>query len=566
MSYTKIKVYILINCTLFIVNYTLYSQESHSLYQNQTFRHYDRYVYNADHRFHTSVKPFLNHQVDSFVNIDSSYRIPVNNKAWDIVLNRSLIKFNKNGFKFTIDPLMNYEVGKGNGFDHISWISTRGFLINGTIGKNFSFSTQFNENQSEFNDYRKDIVSEDGVIYGQGRPKNYSGKYPLFIRIPRRILGKPKYKVDGYDYAFSEAYVAYQAGKHFNFQFGHGKNFIGDGYRSLLLSDHAFSYPFFKITTDIWNIKYVNLWSQHQDFTTKYPYGNAYDKKWASMHYLDWSVAPWLNIGFFEAIIWQNSDSIGHRGFDINYANPVIFFRPVEFSVGSPDNALLGLNGKLTLFKKHVFYGQFMLDEFKFSHVKEGIKHKLNPGDSTVQWGWWGNKYAIQAGYKTFDLFGMKHLDIQTEINYARPYIYSHLSSLKNYGHYNVSLAHPLGSNFMESVSFIRYNYERLFFEGRFSYAKHGRDTAGLNFGNDIFKPYTDRQVWQEYGNKLGQAETVTLKYASFTLAYLVNPATNLNIYISYSNRNEASASINSKQSLITFGIRTSLQNFYYDY
>lgn len=442
--------------------------------------------------------------------------------------------FNKDQFKFTIDPLMNYEAGKEAEFDNISWINTRGFLINGAIGDNFSFSTRFNENQAVFNDYRGNIVSDYGVVPGQGRPK--------------------RHKDIGYDYAFSEAYVSYQATQHFNFQFGHGKNFIGDGYRSLLLSDHAFSYPYFKITTDVWNIKYVNLWSQHQDFTTKYPYGTAYDKKWASMHYLDWSVTPWLNIGLFEAIIWQNADSTGHRGFDVNYANPVIFFRPVEFSVGSPDNALMGINGKLTLWKNQIFYGQFMLDEFKLSEIKN------------LSEGWWGNKYAIQAGYKTYDLFNLKHIDIQTEVNYARPFIYSHLSSLKNYGHYNVPLAHPMGSNFLESVSFVRYNYKRIFFEGRFSYAKHGRDTVGLNFGNDIFKPYTTRPEWHEYDNKLGQAESVTLKYATVTLAYLINPATNLNVYLSYTNRNESSASINTNQSLITFGIRTSLQNFYYDY
>ncbi|MDA3893513.1 MAG: hypothetical protein PF517_17755 [Salinivirgaceae bacterium] len=524
----------------------LFAQESHSPYQNHTFRHYDRYVYNSDQRFHTSVKPFLNHQIDSIVNIDSIYRLPVNKKVWDIVFNRSLIQFNKDGFQFTIDPLFNYEMGKDPDQTDISWINTRGFLINGSIGENFSFSTRFNENQAVFNDYRLNIVQNHGVIPGQGRPKDYKGK--------------------GYDYAFSEAYINYQAGKYFNFQMGHGKNFIGDGYRSLLLSDNAFSYPFFKITTDIWHIKYMNLWMQHQDFTTKYPYGAAYDKKWASIHYLDWSVTPWLNIGLFEAIIWQNSDSTGHRGFDVNYANPVIFFRPVEFSVGSPDNALMGINGKLTLWKNQIFYGQFMLDEFKLSHIKDGIKHKLNPNDSTINWGWWGNKYAIQAGYKTFDIFNVKHLDIQTEVNYARPFMYSHLSSLKNYGHYNVSLAHPLGSNFLESVSFLRYNYKRLFFEGRFSYAKHGRDTAGLNFGNDIFKSYNDREDWQEFGNELSQAEPVILKYATVSVSYLINPSTNLNVYLSYTNRSESSASINTNQGFITFGIRTSLQNFYYDY
>ena len=58
------------------------------------------------------------------------------------------------------------------------------------------------------------------------------------------------------------------------------------------------------------------------------------------------------------------------RGFDPNYANPFIFYRPVEFSVGSSDNALVGANIKITPFKNHIFYTQFIFDEFLLSEIK----------------------------------------------------------------------------------------------------------------------------------------------------------------------------------------------------
>jgi len=525
---------------VFVWQIRVEAQESHSLYQNQNFPHQDRYVYQADHRFHTSVRPFLKAQVDSIVRFDSLYRIPTQKKAVDMIFNRSLVQYQKGDFGFTLDPLFNFELGKDPDQSKKSWINTRGVMVNAQLGKMVSVSTSFYENQVLFNDYRRERVNQFGVVPGQGWPKAY--------------------KKTGFDYGLAEAYVSFTPGKHFNFTFGHGKNFIGDGYRSLLLSDHAFNYPFFRITTDFWHIKYVNLWAQFQDLTTGHPYGEAFDKKWGSFHYLDWSVTPWLNLGFFEAIIWQHADSTGIRGFDFNYANPVIFLRPVESSVGSPDNALMGLNGKITLFGDHVFYGQMMIDEFKIREIKADFQHRMNPSDTTIQWGWWANKWAFQMGYKTFDLFGFKHLDIQSEFNYVRPYMYSHLITKQNYGHYNASLAHPLGSNFWESVSFVRYNYKRLFFEGRYSYAKHGSDTAGLNFGNDIYAPYTTHA--QEYGNYMGQAQEVTLKYTSFMVAYLVNPRTNLNIYVNYTMRKENSL----EQSLFTFGIRTSLQNFYYDF
>lgn len=536
MLYRNILVFCLSGLGLISVR----GQETFSLYQSSSFQHFDRFLYTGQARFHTSVKPYVNSQVNQFVQWDTLYRYPTQSKWADALFNRSLIAFERGDFAFSIDPLLNFEYGKDMNETDASWINTRGILVNAKLGKMVSVSSSFYENQAMFNDYRRDLVSASAVIPGQGRPKAY--------------------KLTGFDYGFANADVSFTPNNHFTFTLGHGKNFIGDGYRSLLLSDHAFNYPFFRIVTDFWHIKYVNLWAQFQDISKSHPYGEAYDKKWGAFHYLDWSITPWLNVGFFEAVIWQHADSTGVRGFDINYANPVIFMRPVEFSVGSPDNALMGLNLKMTLFKKHVLYGQLFIDEFKTSNVKADFKHWIHPDDTTIQWGWWANKWAFQAGYKTFDLFGLQHLDLQGEFNYVKPYMYSHLITKQNYGHYNASLAHPLGSNFWESLIFLRYQYKRLFFEGRYSYAIHGSDTAGLNFGNNIYEAYDTRV--HEYGNYLGQAEKVVLKYTTARISYLVNPRTNMNVYVGFTLRKENE----DEKKLITFGICTSLQNFYYDF
>ena len=63
------KAVLLISLLIFNIS-LLVSQESHSIHQNHMFRHYDRYVYNADARFHTSVKPFQMRQVEAVVNTD----------------------------------------------------------------------------------------------------------------------------------------------------------------------------------------------------------------------------------------------------------------------------------------------------------------------------------------------------------------------------------------------------------------------------------------------------------------------------------------------------------------
>ncbi len=522
----------------------IFGQEAYSIYEDQWLNHYERYVYAKKARFHTSVRPYLLRQVDTLVNTDSLYQIAVNKKWKDIVLNRSMVKLNKEELFFTIDPLFQFEYGKDEDQTGKSWINTRGIMVNARLGKKVAVTTLFRETQSLFNDYRHDRVQDIGVIPGQGRPKSF--------------------ETDGYDYGIAEGTVTYQPDHHFTFTLGHGKNFFGDGYRSMMLSDNSFNYPYFRITTDFWHIKYVNLWAQFQDLTVPHNYGIPYDKKWGSFHYLSWTATTWLSIGFFEAIIWQNADTSGYRGFDVNYANPVIFTRPVEFSVGSSDNALMGISGKITLWQKQVFYGQMVIDEFKMSDIKAGIKHELNPSDTTILWGSWTNKWAFQAGYKTFDIFNIEHLDLQAEFNYVRPYTYSHTITRQNYGHYNQSLAHPLGSNFWETVLIGRYNYKRLFLEAKYSFALHAKDTAGLNFGSDIYKDYDTH--FQAYHNEIAQGEQIRLKNLNLTAAFLVNPRTNFNVYLGYIRRSEETLGKTYNQNLVVFGIRTSLHNVYWDF
>lgn len=513
----------------------LNAQQPYNLIFNHSYQHIERDLYNSDSRFHTAIKPYLKNQTDTISNYDDVLQIETTKKIWDIVFNKSLIKKKYKHFEFSIDPAINLELGFDNDYDQKSWVNTRGIFIRAGIGDNFAMGTQFLENQAMFNDLRNDRIKQltQRVIPGQGLSKIF------------------KQKPNGYDYYFSDAYISYSPSKYFNFQLGTGKNFFGDGYRSLLLSDNSFNYPHFKITTDIWQIKYVNLWAQFQHLRDSRPDVAMNTKKWGAFQYLSWNVTQWLNLSLFEAVIWRDQDSIrGHRGFDIHYANPVIYLRPVEWCVGSPDNIIVGAAGKITLLKKTALYGQLVFDEFKISVLRKRD-------------GWHGNKWGIQAGLKSYDLFSVERLDFQTELNVVRPFMYSH-DPVTNYTHFNQPLAHPLGSNFAEAVTFLRYGYKRLFFDVQLIFAKHGADTANLNYGNNLFLPYSTYA--QNYGNKFFQADEVNLKILNATVSFLINPAYNLNVYTGIIVRNETSSTINRQQKLIVFGIRTSLHNFYWDF
>jgi hypothetical protein len=356
----------------------------------------------------------------------------------------------------------------------------------------------------------------------------------------------------GFDFNNASGYIAWQASKYLDFQFGHGKNFIGDGYRSLLLSDNSSDNLFFKATLNVWHLKYMVLLNQYVDLqdTTTLPGGFA--RKYSAIHYLSWAVSKRVTLSLFDAVVWSAVDTAGnYRGFDVQYLDPVIFLRPVEFNLGSPDNALLGINYSVIVGKHSVFYGQVMLDEFILSKFIAGQ-------------GYWANKQGFQFGFKTFDAFHIKNLYLQSEFNYVKPYTYSEQHESINYGASNQPLADPFGANFYESVNFARYHYKRFYFQYEFLYAIYGQDPPGLNYGGDIYKSY-DTYV-SAYGNYVGQGIRTRLLYHNLSASFLINPTYNLNFTVGAVFRNLSTASSSANTHYFYIGLRTSLRNLYYDF
>ena len=532
---TILFIFVFLLSPLFLAAQNLY------LYHNTDYnRNMEQAGYSSGIHFHTSIRSWRVGDLQKITNYDSIkqlYRInrtiekKWKQKAWDKFLNDDIITLYRKNFWFAINPLMNFDFGYESNDKNSRYVNTRGFEAKGGIGKAFSFYTSFHENQATFVNYLNSNIHKTKVVPGQGKVRTF-------------------YE-DGFDFAYSTAYIAFDAGKYFQFQLGYGKNFIGDGYRSLILSDNSFNYPFLKITANFWHIKYMVVYAQMMDIRENLGPAVGYQKKWSTMHYLDWAISRRVNIGIFETVIWQNQDSTGYRGFDLSYLNPIIFLRPVEFSNGSPDNMLLGLNASVIVGKHSVFYGQLILDEFKLDEMRNGS-------------GWWANKYGWQLGFKSYNTFNLKNLYFQTEFNWVRPYTYSHDNVVTNYGHYNAALAHPMGANFYESVSFLKYNYRRFFFSYEFQYAQYGLDEDGKNYGKNIYESYKDHV--NDYGNFVGQGLLTTVLYNDITVSWLINPAYNLNLAIGYTNRTSTNNREKISTSFFHIGLRTSLDNFYYDF
>ena len=122
----------------------------------------------------------------------------------------------------------------------------------------------------------------------------------------------------------------------------------------------------------------------------------------------------------------------------------------------------------------------------------------------------------MQIGAKSFSMFKIKGLNFQTEFNYVRPYTYQHRTTGQNYGQFNQPLAHPLGANFYESVSFLSYRWRNFMVEGKFNYVKAGKDRAQKNDGSYVFNNYDTRA--SEYGNYVGSGLETKIIYKEFRM------------------------------------------------
>jgi hypothetical protein len=536
----------------------LSAQPLNSIYDNKELVSFEKYIYSADSVFHTSIRPFLVSDLKKALNYNKvwySYlkatgdRQPATGKTdslplspsphppfslLNLVFNTNLISVTKKDYGFTIDPMFDFGYGYDFANDRSSWVNTRGFLVEGYLGKTFAFSSRFYESQSKVPLWIDKYISLRNVMPGQGRVKPFG--------------------IDAWDYGVASGYISWSPGKFFNFQFGQGKQFFGDGYRSLILSDFSSSHPYFMITTTFWKIKYVNLYSQfsHPDVIANNSGGDpVFSKKYSTMHYLSFAPTKKWNISLFEAIVWQAYDSSFTRGFDISYLNPVIFYRPVEYNLGDGDNALIGANLRFSPTKTIALYGQLLIDEFKIKEMTSGK-------------GWSGNKYAWQLGAMGFDVFGISNLSLQAEFNLIRPYTYSHYSLVQNYSNNKEPLAHPDGANARETVVIAKYNSGRLYFNLKYVWEGTGLDSAGIDYGKNIFRSPIDAP--NEYGNKTGQGLYTKLNQLDLSVSYLVNPSTDMNLFVGYIYRTEKNRIMNNAYSYINFGFRTSLRNLYSDF
>lgn len=430
-------------------------------------------------------------------------------------------------FRLYIDPLLNLQYNSllNDTSSETLYTNGRGVTARGDIGSKVSFETSFWENQAFLPAYQDSFALEYGVIPGMGRWK--------------------KFKDTGYDYAMASGFLSWSVCRFFNVQLGHGKHFIGDGVRSLLLSDNSFNYPYARFTgwigknkTMQYTVMYASLMNLTDGGVTTPPgTERLFQKKSAVFHHFSWKFLRTFEISLFQGAIYEHADSMNKQDLGFSYFNPIMFIGPAQYGLKDTNNYVLGATFRADLFRTLTLYGQFVLDE-------AGSGNRAKNG--------------YQLGLRYFNVFTVKHLHLRIEYNNVNNFTYAHEDQLQSWSHYNQALAHPLGAGFYEVNGSLFYKYRDFFFHGKYFWAHAHVDSLYANGGTDIFK--SDAVV----NTALTSAAYLTT--IDVHIGWMISYASNLNLSVGYRSRKLDKQGNLATTSLVYVSLQTSLSNQSFDF
>lgn len=503
-----------------------YTQGTYIPMNSETYRMVDRIdiKYNKILPIaHSSVKPYSRNLVANFA--ESMYNSNIKLEKSDVLnleflmndnaewidsfntKNKPLLKFfyrekaslfhvDTKSFSVRLNPVIDFEYGTE--FDNKPiYMSSKGFELRATLMKKLSLYTFLTDNQTRLTSFMRDKVTK--------------GPY---THLPENAYWK-EFRDESQDFFKARGYLTFNVLKHIDVQFGYDKQFIGNGYRSLYLSDNAAPFLFLKTNLKVWKLNYQSIWGE---MIGQYKRGGdaLLDKKYAVFHHLNLNVFPWLDLGVFEGVTLTRSQQ-----FELHYLIPIIFYRSIEQSLGSPDNSVIGFDYKANFLRHFQLYGQLIIDEFNFAQLKSGKN-------------WWANKFGFQQGIKYIDVANVPNLDFQLEYNMVMPFTYTHYSNpgkqIANYSHYNQALAHPLGANFSEVVGILNYQpilLPNLNVSLKYINAVVGRDSIKADgtlshYGSDILRNTSAKTIESEFGNFLRQGNTHKIQMIQLNATYQV--------------------------------------------
>ncbi len=439
---------------------------------------------------------------------------------------KHLVNVEDGGFRLTLDPVFQFEVGQerreDSEFSNTQTMSHngRGFRLAAELGPTVSFQSSFYENQAVLPGYLYTFAQSQSVVPGQGRIKRFNSR--------------------GLDFAWVTGNVSWTPRPWINAQIGQGRHFVGNGYRSMLLSDNTSPYPYVKFSalTNNKRFQYTAIFAKLQlvGEGNRLPTGEAGESlfwwKRATFLQLSANFGP-LQLGLFEGTLWQAIGPDGVLPFNALQLNPVIGLNTAVNGFEGNNTQLAGLDAKYKLTDKMFAYGQYAL---------------ANPKR---------DRHAWQVGMQWFDVF-RRDLHLLAEFNQATPYTYTRSDARMSWTHDNQPLASPRGTGFSEAL--VRMDVglgKHYWLQGELSVERHrSPPNPSAPAETDLFGTYVPVSR-----NGLDM-QTVN---AGINASLRMNQMTNMQLTLGWTMRDVQPSPVSNTSGYFYLSFHTGLFNRYYD-
>jgi uncharacterized protein YozE (UPF0346 family) len=505
----------LIVLALCLFHAPLFAQQK-NIHNNDFFK--DKISERANQFFPDGIYPKNENEFDLITAINDSSKQYYT--VTEVLFKKHLVELKGSDFKLHISPIMDFSGGRdfADTSNRTLFRNTRGVFVEGDLGKNFSFSTEFHENQARFAQYQSQFYTQHGELYPTSTGYNQQNAV-----IPGEARTKP-FKTDGFDYAYAIGYLSYRPIKSVQILAGNTSNFVGDGFRSLLLSDQNGFAPFMRVSWQMNSkFKFTYLRSRHLNLMRR-PFTSSaesyYEPKGFGMNYLTYQPIKGVGISLFEGNHWSRGDSIA-----TSYT-PALSYNPIPFSSSLIQNdrsklhSVWGLNVSIQLFQNHLLYGQLLSDDLLVDDL------------------------AFQLGLRMYNLFGVDQWMVQFEYNHVPNHFYTNPENERlSYSHYNMPLAHILGNGFSEVLFRTTYEWKRCYGEFILHYSDRKAQSS------TPLLPFANHQVSGSSSVFLGSLE----------FGYRFNRKMNLCAFVQTSYRTDSR--IQQISTICSAGLRTSIRN-----
>lgn len=440
------------------------------------------------------------------------------------LLQEHLFELIDSNYKLFLSPIFNFSIGQDqtNLVDQRLYRNTRGYYLAGNLLNKLSFVSTFYENQARFSMYETAYFLEHGELYPTDSG-NYQSQNAV---IPGAARTKP-FKENSFDFSYATGQIIYQPFKNLMISAGNTPQFIGVGYRSLLLSDNSLPAPHLRLKFTIkskWEFNYMRM--RLMNLVRKPAASSAepyYDPKALSINYITYNFNSNFSLSFFEGLVWSMGDSIQTKGVHPLFYSPIPFL--AELTRKQQDlNSIIGLNVSYSGLKAQQFYGQLAFGNLK-------------------------NAYAIQLGWRSYSCFGIKKSMLQFEYNQATEKMYQSVNSRLSYSNGNLPLAHTMGTAFQELIFRFNIDYKRFYLDLKTTYYRLN------NYSSISLLPVT----------KIKPLISTNLLFQVIELGYRFNKKTNFSAFVSWNYRSDQSNFLLPTNQFFV-GLKTSMNNHYTDF